>query len=279
MAIEREKEFKFSDKDFRFIVSLVSQHTGIVLADQKRDMVYGRLARRLRELKFNEFSQYCDLLNSDRGDTELSNFVNAITTNLTSFFREDHHFKHLGEELEKIAMSHISNKKIRIWSAACSSGPEPYSIAMTLSESVKNIAAWDARILATDIDTNMLAKAQAGIYRKSDLEKIPSYLRIKYVDRMKKDADEGTISEGVKKLITFKQLNLLQEWPMKGPFDMIFCRNVVIYFDKPTQVKLFDKMADLMKPDGILYIGHSENLYNVCDRFKLIGRTIYKKIK
>lgn len=276
MAVPEGKEFEFKDKDFAFIVAKAYEHTGIKLADSKRDMVYGRLARRLRELKFKTFSQYCQFLESDRGDEEIGKFVNAVTTNLTGFFREAHHFQHLKEELKKMVARPPAGKRLRIWSAACSSGPEPYSIAMTLKEAISNLSVWDAKILATDIDTNMIQTAQKGEYRRDILDKIPGSYLSKYTVGRKKEPT-GQMSEEIRKLITFKQLNLLHNWPMKGPFDAIFCRNVVIYFDKDTQRVLFDKMADLLKPEGTLYIGHSETLFNICDRFELIGKTIYKK--
>lgn len=272
----KPKEFSFDDHDFDFIVRKVYDHTGITLAPHKKDMVYGRLARRLRELQLSAFSQYCQLLESEQGNDELGKFVNAVTTNLTGFFRESHHFDHLKEALQSMVARPPKGKRIRIWSSACSSGQEPYSIAMTMREAISTIGQWDARILATDIDSNMVQTGHAGEYRKDLLDKIPSAYRRKYVEETKLSTT-GTIKEDIKALIAFKQLNLLHQWPMKGPFDFIFCRNVVIYFDKPTQKTLFEKMANLLAPNGILYIGHSESLYGVSDRFKLIGRTIYQK--
>lgn len=273
-----EKEFAFTDDDFDFIVRKVGDKTGIVLAPHKRDMVYGRLARRLRELKFRTFKEYCDFIESDTGSDEIGNFVNAITTNLTSFFRENHHFEHLKAELAKLNIKPPANKKLRIWSAASSSGPEPYSIAMTVCEALSNISSWDVKILATDIDTNMLAKCKAGRYENRILADIPEAYQKKYVDKDDKSSGYGVMSDRLKNMIAFNHLNLLEGWPMKGKFDFVFCRNVVIYFDKETQKVLFDRMANVMNPDSILYIGHSENLFKICDRFELIGRTIYKKV-
>jgi chemotaxis protein methyltransferase CheR len=271
-----EREFAFSDRDFRFLADMVRQKTGIVLAEHKSDMVYSRLARRLRSLRLKSFSEYIDLLKSDAGEEEIGNFVNAITTNLTKFFREEHHFTHLHDDvLLPIASNPPSNRRIRIWSAGCSSGMEPYSIAMTLKNAIRDVNKWDARILATDIDTNMLSKGISGEYPIDQLEHIPVPYR----------ADVSTVgkefmrmSDNLKQLIAFKQLNLLEKWPMQGPFDVVFCRNVVIYFDKPTQQRLFSRIADMLKPQGWLYIGHSENLFKVCDRFELLGRTIYRKV-
>jgi chemotaxis protein methyltransferase CheR len=277
-AHKEEREFAFSDRDFRFLSELVAKRTGIVLADHKRDMVYSRLARRLRALHLTTFSDYCALVESDEGESEMGNLVNAITTNLTSFFRESHHFDHLRDHvIRPLAASNPSPKRLRIWSSACSSGMEPYSIAMTVKYALPNLASWDARILATDIDTNMLENGKKGLYPGEQFENIPAGYHSS-VERLKQ---EGRIcmADDLKQLIAFKHLNLLEHWPMQGPFDAIFCRNVVIYFDKPTQQKLFARMADLIKPNGWLYIGHSENLFNVCDRFELTGRTIYRKIR
>jgi len=273
-----EKEFSFTDKDFAFIVQRVKEKTGIQLADHKRDMVYGRLARRLRELKMKQFKEYCELIDGDDGKHELENFVNAITTNLTSFFREKHHFDHLKEELAKLYLKPPKDKRVRIWSAATSSGPEPYSIAMTAYDAINSIKSWDFKILGTDIDTNMINKSKAGEYEERMLSGIPADYMKKYVVKKDKLSKAGIMDDRLKELITFKQLNLLHQWPMKGEFDFVFCRNVVIYFDKETQVVLFDRMADVIKPGGYLYIGHSESLFKVCDRFELVGRTIYRRI-
>jgi chemotaxis protein methyltransferase CheR len=272
------REFAFSERDFRFLATLVNEATGIVLSDQKQDMVYSRLTNRLRKLGFTNFGEYCTLLQSPKGEPEMADFINALTTNLTSFFRENHHFQHLQNQvLKPLSANPPADNRLRIWSAACSSGMEPYSIAMTLKASIPNLQGWDARILATDIDSNMLAKASAGQYAVSDLEPVPAEFR-----RFTAPAStigQTVVSDEIKKLIAFRQLNLLQPWPMKGLFDVIFCRNVVIYFDKPTKVDLFDRIADILRPQGWLYIGHSENLHDISDRFELVGRTIYRKVK
>ena len=271
-----EREFSFSQEEFRFLAALANKRTGIVLADHKKDMIYSRLVRRLRVLDLKSFADYCDLMQGPSGDDEIGNLVNAITTNLTSFFREKHHFDHLHKEvLTPLATS--TDKRLRIWSAGCSAGMEPYSIAMTVKSALKNIKTWDAKILATDIDTNMLNTGKSGEYVMEQFDNIPAEYRSD-VTQLKKE-DRIRMSEDLKSMISFKPLNLLEYWPMKGPFDAVFCRNVVIYFDKPTQAKLFNRIADLIKPDGWLYIGHSENLFKVCDRFELVGRTIYRRVK
>lgn len=275
----RQKEFVLTDTDFSFISKLVHEQTGIVLAEHKRDMVYSRLSRRLRTLNFRSFSQYCDFLkNGDSGD-ELLQLVNAITTNLTSFFREMHHFEHLEREVLTPFFANPANKRLRIWSAGCSQGSEPYSIAMVLASVLERHKGVDAKILATDIDTNMLARGRSGEYRMEDLKNIPQRFH-KYLQIKKREGEQGILmNNNLREMITFNQLNLLEgDWPMKGQFDIIFCRNVVIYFDKDTQKVLFNRYANQSKPNGWLYIGHSESLFNVCDRYKLLGKTIYKKV-
>lgn len=271
------REFRFNQQDFKFLSQLVLKRTGIVLAEHKRDMVYSRLARRLRALKLEGFNQYCELLQGNGGEEEMANLVNAITTNLTSFFREAHHFEHLRNEVLAPRFERPdTEKRIRIWSAGCSSGMEPYSIALTLANTDKNWMKWDARILATDIDTNMLDRGKKGEYPAEHYEAIPPTYR-SYVIQDKKNS-RIQMQDSLRQRINFNYLNLLDTWPMKGPFDAIFCRNVVIYFNKDTQRILFNRMAELLKPNGWLYIGHSENLFKVCDRFQLRGRTIYRRV-
>ena len=267
-------EFAFTDADFATIAGLVRKHAGIVVGPSKRSMVYARLARRLRELGLDSFSDYCDLLKNDDGDDEFGTFINAMTTNLTRFFREDHHFEFLGRQV-LAPMRADPDKRLRIWSAGCSSGEEPYSIAMTMRENIPDIARWDARILATDLDTNMLEKGASGRYRLDSGDDIPERLRGKYFTCRGSD---WIADDQLRRLITFKQLNLLSRWPMKGPFDVIFCRNVMIYFDSPTKVALVRRFAELLKPQGWLIVGHSESLLDQASQFKLQGRTIYRKV-
>lgn len=275
-----EREFKFTDKDFAKIRSFVKQHTGITLSDAKKTMVYGRLSRRLRRLQVPSFKEYFEIVSNEDSD-ELINFINAITTNLTSFFREEHHFDYVKNTIiPELCAKKFNDKKIRIWSAGCSTGEEPYSIAIALYESIPNIDKWDIKILATDLDTNVLDHGSRGIY---DIERIsalsPERKRTWFLKGKGAHSGSVKVDSRLKELITFKQLNLMQQWPMRGPFDFMFCRNVVIYFDKDTQKKLFDRYADLVASDGHLFLGHSESMYKVCDRFQLLGQTIYKKIK
>jgi chemotaxis protein methyltransferase CheR len=269
-----EREFSFTKDDFQFLATLTNKLTGIVLAEHKSDLVYARLARRLRALGLDNFTDYCVLLQSEEGLAELPHLVNAITTNLTGFFREAHHFEHLKTHATQWRTE--DKKRIRIWSAACSSGMEPYSIAMTLKGAIPDIAACDVRILATDIDSNMLRTGSNGEYGINDVENVPVAYKHMIGRGM---GGKIHMPTELKQMVTFKTLNLLNPWPMKGPFDAIFCRNVVIYFDKPTKQRLFDRMADLLQLGGLLYIGHSENLLGISDRFESIGRTIYRRIK
>ena len=274
-ASEAEKEFLLTEKDYQFIQKLAYDETGIVLSDQKRDMVYARLVRRLRKLQLKNFSEYCEYLQKNFA-IELTDFVNSITTNLTFFFREEHHFEMLVKLIiPEIQKANKTEKRIRVWSAGSSTGEEPYSIAMTLSE-LTQLSNWDVKVLATDLDSNVLATGMAGIYSE---ERIQSIDKTRIKKFFKPHDTDFQVVDSVKSMISFKQLNLMQEWPMSGKFDLIFCRNVVIYFDKETQKKLFNRYADYLNENGYLIIGHSESLHGVSDRFKLVGKTVYKKIK
>lgn len=273
-----DREFLLTDDDFRTISEMVKAKVGIVLAEHKKQMVYARLAKRLRQLGMANFKEYIKYISGSDGDAEIVNFVNAITTNLTSFFREPHHFQHLGLQLKAMA---ASQKRIRIWSAGCSAGPEPYSIAITAMENIPNISSIDFKILATDIDTNMVNTAANGQYEGKMTDGLSPQIRDKYASAVTDERGRQCyrMKDSLKSLISFKPLNLLESWPMKGPFDIIFCRNVVIYFDKPTQRILFDRYAAMIKDRGWLYIGHSESLHGVSDRFRLDGRTTYQRVK
>ncbi|MEW5756504.1 MAG: protein-glutamate O-methyltransferase CheR [Pseudomonadota bacterium] len=272
-----DREFEFNESDFRRIKELITKHAGIVLTDAKRQLVYSRLTRRLRALNISRFSDYLELIGND--DVELVNLVNAITTNLTSFFREKHHFEYLKNQVfPELINKNRDSRRIRIWSAGCSTGEEPYSLAITVREFFERHPNWDVRILATDIDTNVVEKAQSGVYAVDRISELDDRVKKKWFVRGKGSNDgQVRVSEDVQKLISFKQLNLLQHWPMKGPFDVIFCRNVVIYFDKPTKVQLFERYSRIMAPQGHLFIGHSESLFNISDDFRLLGNTIYQK--
>jgi chemotaxis protein methyltransferase CheR len=271
------RDLVFTTEDFNDIRARVFAHTGISLADHKRELVYGRLAKRLRALRLSSFADYCRHL--DANEEELLELINAITTNLTSFFREPYHFDYLRETiLPELLERNAGRRRIRIWSAGCSTGEEPYSIAMTVREVLPESRDWDVRVLATDIDSNVLAHAQAGIYREDRAAQIPPGLLRRFF-RKGVGAAAGSVRaiDELRDLIAFRRLNLMEEWPMKGPFDVIFCRNVVIYFDKDTQRRLIGRYADLLAQGGHLFVGHSETLFKVSDRFQLVGRTIYRK--
>ena len=275
----REKsEFLFTEKDFRFIARLIGEHAGIVLGEVKRDLVYGRLVKRLRALGMRRFSDYCRYLEDDRNG-EFEEFVNALTTNLTSFYRESHHFEYLESEVLPGLCREPGRRSLRIWSAGCSTGPEPYSIAMSVAECVP--PDWDVKILATDIDTRVLADAAEGIFDMDLAQRGLSDERLKRWTLRGRGARSAQIKmrPELQSMIAFRKLNLLEPWPLQKPFDIVFCRNVVIYFDRGTQKLLFDRFANQLTPDGHLIIGHSESLHKVCDRFSLVGKTIYQRIK
>jgi chemotaxis protein methyltransferase CheR len=269
------REFPLSEKEYGYLTSLVYDRSGIVLGPNKMNMVYSRLVRRLRELRLGSFREYCELVAGDAGDQEIGFLINAITTNLTKFFREDHHFEHLSGEVIAAAASG-SGRRLRIWSAGCSSGEEAYSIAITLAETIPDLDRWDARILATDLDTSMVATGAAGVYSSLAVSELPKAIRAKYFERLP-GGDKHQVVEPIRRLIAFKHLNLLGPWPLKGPFDAIFCRNVMIYFDAPTKTTLVRRYGDVLKPDGWLYVGHAESLVEQQTGFRPSGRTIYRK--
>ena len=263
--------YPFSQEDFARIRALIYRKAGIALAPGKMDMAYSRLARRLRARGLESFSQYLAIL--DGGDQpELEAFINALTTNMTSFFREPHHFRTLAERLEQMP----AGRPAAIWTCASSSGEEPYSIALTAVSALKEGAS-PPRILATDIDTNVLEKARQGIYPVDQLGKIPPD-QLKHFFHRGSGGNEGLarVRDELKQLVSFRRLNLLDEsWPMRGRFDFIFCRNVMIYFDKETQHAILKRLAGYLQPDGLLFVGHSESFHGASDLFKVCGNTTY----
>ncbi|HTT07904.1 MAG TPA: protein-glutamate O-methyltransferase CheR [Gammaproteobacteria bacterium] len=271
---------ELTDDDFDYLCTLIYDQAAIRLTSAKRELVYARLAKRVRALGLQSFRQYCDLLRGgDEGELVLC--VNAITTNVTSFFREAHHFEFLEQTvLPELVEAKIRTgvRRLRLWSAGCSSGEEAYSIEIVLREQTV-LQNWDVRMLATDLDTHILERAQRGIYDLKQIERVSPERRSRWF-RLGIGRNEGLVSviPGLKERISFRQINLKEPWPMHGPFDVIFCRNVVIYFDKEMQKKLFTRFADILSPDGHLFIGHSESLFGVSDRFKLAGPTVYRKV-
>lgn len=259
------------------ISEVIYKHSGIVLKDIKEDMVYSRLSRRIRQTRCHGFDDYLSLALRQEG-SEFIHFINAITTNLTSFFRESHHFDFIKNTAIPEWISDTQRKKLRIWSAGSSTGEEAYSIAITLNGNIPKH--WDAKILATDIDTNVVVKGQTGVYAEDRLSNLSPKLVSKHFDKVSIDgATKMQVRKSLREITFFKPLNLLQDWPMSGLFEMIFCRNVFIYFDKPTQKILFNRFADLLAPGGYLVIGHSESMYKLSDRFTSIGNTVYRKVK
>lgn len=270
--------FEFTDTDFQSVRNLVKKNTGISLSEAKRDMVYSRLVRRLRELDIQRFTDYLAFICGNGGDDELIQFTNAITTNLTSFFRENHHFEYLAETvLPELMEKNADQRKIRIWCCAASTGEEPYSIAMVVREVVPKNSGWDVKILATDLDTNVLATAAEGVYPIDRIKGISDHRQRRFFFKGSgKLQGYVRVRPELRELITYKKLNLIDQWPLRGPIDIIFCRNVVIYFTKDTQRVLLERFTQLVAPEAYLFMGHSESLNNVTDQFEPLGKTIYR---
>ncbi|AXE28822.1 chemotaxis protein CheR [Chromobacterium phragmitis] len=268
-------ELKFTRNDFKRVREMIYQRVGISLSDSKTHMAYARLAKRVRSRGLRSFSDYLDMLQHSEESEEWQGFINALTTNLTSFFRETHHFDILSEHARK---HRKPGETFRVWSSASSTGEEPYSIAMTLLEQWREPGGGSFQLLASDIDTNVLQQAALGVYGRERAEKVSDALLRRYFDRGV-GSNEGKIrlKQQVRDAVSFFQFNLVaQNWPDIGSFDVIFCRNVMIYFDKPTQTEILGKMAACLKPDGLLLLGHSENIVHLTDAFVGCGRTSYK---
>ncbi|MDP9837798.1 chemotaxis protein methyltransferase CheR [Neorhizobium huautlense] len=272
-------EYPLSRKDLADIAAMIYADAGIYLNDSKASLVYSRLSKHIRNLGLSGFREYCALVSSPEGAAPRREMLSHLTTNFTRFFRENHHFEHLRDEVLPGLLNRArSGGRVRIWSAACSDGQEPYSIALTVLAMMPNAADYDFRILATDIDPKILAQARAGVYDENSLETVSPAMRKQWF----REVDAGgrrkfQVDDRVKKLITFNELNLMAQWPFKGGFDVIFCRNVVIYFDEPTQMKIWSRFSSLLPEGGHLYIGHSERVSgdskNVFDN---IGITTYR---
>ena len=271
---ENKREFAYTRKDFNHLCALVDQHTGIQLAEGKEDMLYGRLSRRIRKIGLSSFKAYIDLLEEDCD--EFGEFINAVTTNLTSFFRESHHFDYLKNTLlPELIQRNRSSRRIRIWSAGSSTGEEPYSIAMTVAETMP--PGWDVKILATDLDTDVLAHGERGVYDDNRVEGLDRAVVKRWFAKNRNQPGKVRVKPELQELIYFRQLNLLQTWPLKGPIDIIFCRNVIIYFDMATKQKLMNRYADILASGGHLFLGHSEAMNNMSSRFSLCGKSVYIK--
>lgn len=273
-VFSESREFEFADRDFRRVCELIHQRAGIALAPAKRDMVYGRLSRRLRALGMTSFQQYLDALERDGGD-EWEAFTNALTTNLTAFFREPHHFDRLRQELDQ---RQARGGTIAMWSCAASTGEEPYSMAITACEAFGSLTP-PVRIIATDVDTQVLATAARGVYAMERISGLDEALKRRYFQRgTGPNAGKCRVVPALQKLIQFQQLNLLNpRYDVGGPFDALFCRNVMIYFDKPTQRAILGRLVTHMADDGLLYTGHSENYLHAADLITPCGRTLYRR--
>jgi chemotaxis protein methyltransferase CheR len=272
MALDApEREFLFTENEFQRIRKMIYEHAGINLSEAKKDMVYSRLGRRLRANGLATFSEYLALLETN-DKTEWEAFVNSLTTNLTSFFREAHHFPLLSTHIGKIK----NRRPLQLWCSAASTGEEPYTMAITMMELFNSLTP-PVTILATDLDTTVLKKAATGVYPMERVEKLPPAILKRYFLKGS-GQNEGNVlvRKELRDLITFRQLNLLDaKWPPMGPFDAIFCRNVMIYFDKQTQYSILKKFIPVMHNDALLFAGHSESFQNAADLFTIRGKTVY----
>lgn len=270
-----QRGYLFTEEDFQRVCRLIYDHAGISLKPSKRDMVYSRLAKRLRATGADSFHEYLELLVGDN-QVEWEAFVNALTTNLTSFFRESHHFPILAEQALKLK----GREPFSIWCSAASTGEEPYSIAMTIADTFGSFTP-PVTIVASDVDTNVLTKAEAGIYPMERVEKLaPDIVKRFFLRGTGLQAGLVRVRPELRAMITFRQVNLLSDdWPICGPLDVIFCRNVMIYFDKQTQLKILQRFEPLLQPDGLLFAGHSESFYHAAHLFRMRGKTVYERAK
>lgn len=266
------REFEFTDADFEAVRKHIYDYAGIALNESKKDMVYSRLARRLRTAGLSSFHDYLKLLQGN-DKTECQAFINALTTNLTSFFREQHHFSILAEHVR----TRRGHYPITLWCSACSTGEEPYSMAMTMVDLFDSLTP-PVQIIASDLDTRVLKKAEEGLYTTEQLAKLPAEtLRRFFVQEPGTNQLLARVRPELRNMVKFRQINLLDgRWPLRPPFDAIFCRNVMIYFDKPTQLRILEKFVPLLRADGLLFAGHSESFYHAPHLFTLVGNTVYR---
>ena len=272
-------EYPLTRRDLSEIAAMIYADAGIYLNETKASLVYSRLSKHIRALGLKGFREYCALVSSPAGAAARKEMLSHLTTNFTRFFRENHHFDHLRTEVLPDLLARARNGgRVRIWSAACSDGQEPYSIALTVLSLMPNVADYDFRILATDIDPKILAIARAGAYDATALETVNPAMRKQFFRETEiAGRQKWQVEDRVKRLITFNELNLMAQWPFKGPFDVIFCRNVVIYFDEPTQMKIWSRFAGMLGDNGHLYIGHSERVSGEAkSQFDNIGITTYR---
>lgn len=257
---------------------MIYEDAGIFLNETKASLVYSRLAKRIRKIGLKSFRNYCELVASDGGAEERRQMLSLMTTNFTRFFREEHHFDHLRDTVLPGLMKRAkSGGRVRIWSAGCSQGQEPYTIALTILSMFPDVERYDFKLLATDIDPMVIAHAKAGIYDTSAIETVSPAMRKQWFKPAGRDG-EWSVDPALRRLITFRELNLMGKWPFRGPFDVLFCRNVVIYFDEPTQARIWGRYSDMLADGGWLYIGHSERLSGQAkDHFRTAGITTFEK--
>jgi chemotaxis protein methyltransferase CheR len=271
--------YDITDKEFKLFQEIIYRQTGIHMSEKKRNLIVARLSKRLRALHLQNFSEYYQYLVDNNSGDELINLINRVTTNKTDFFREIHHFEFLLKEVLPAIIRGGNTgreRRLRIWSAGCSTGEEPYSLAMTASEAFRGERGWDIKILATDLDTEVLMKATAGIYPSQAITPVPINYISKYFERT---VDGYEVTRAIKSMVSFRKLNLMdQVFPMKRSFDIIFCRNVMIYFDDETKASLVRKFHHHLKDSGFMFIGHSESLMNMKHIFRFLKHTVYQKV-
>ncbi|ESR24220.1 Chemotaxis protein methyltransferase CheR [Lutibaculum baratangense AMV1] len=273
-----EGEFLFTTEDFRHIAEMLHADAGISLPDTKATLVYSRLAKRLRARGLESFREYCDIVASEEGIDERKRMLAALTTNVTRFFREPHHFEHLKTHvLPPLLEAAKRGGRVRLWSAGCSTGQEPFSMALTILSLMPDAADRDIKILATDIDPDVVAIGRRAVYPEGAMAGMPDPMRKRWMSKVD-DAGGAAwqMGEELRQLVAFRELNLIGQWPMKGPFDAIFCRNVVIYFAEDTQSRVWARLKSMLAPGGRLYIGHSERITGVADSFRSDGLTTYQ---
>jgi chemotaxis protein methyltransferase CheR len=273
------REFPFSPGDFRRIAAMFHEDAGIALAEVKAPLVYSRLVKRLRTLGLENFSQYCAFVESADGAAERPNMIAALTTNVTRFLREPHHFEHLQKQLLPGLLDGVRRgARLRIWSAGCSTGEEPYSIALAILAVLPDAARFDVKILATDINKDVLAFGEQGIYPDSAVAPLTRQQRADWFEPVHEAGDEKTwhVGEALRSLVAFRELNLMHAWPLKQAYQAIFCRNVAIYFDDEAQARIWNRLAGLLAPNGCLYVGHSERVNGAAEKFRLEAMTTYR---
>jgi len=270
-----------SEADFQRVSDMVYRYCGINLHDGKQQLVQARIAKRMRVGGFHSLSDYLDHVISDASGHEFALLIDAMSTNLTSFYREPDHFQYLAETALPQLMQQAPNQhggRMRLWSAGCATGEEPYTLAMTVLDAIGDASRWDIKILATDISTHVLGIARTGFYGKERLEALPGGYRQRFFRPCVVDGDKGfVVAPELRQMIRFNHLNLMEDWPFTGPFEFIFCRNVMIYFDKPTQQRLVNRFWDILTPGGVLFTGHSESLTGIEHKFQYVRPTIYGK--